>query len=167
MTERKLSGVLAAAVVSALLTLFAAPQSAVAGVPTAPAGADAPALQAGYPTGWSTRDAGGMTAKFKGVYVSRTRMESIYVELCDTAPYNTNEATAALTVQLRNPTTGAITWETAPARLKVPQGVDCVADTWVLAYPQQIRAVTMYFWGDEAPYDSWRTEPWKYNPYVG
>ena len=106
-----------------------------------------------------------MAASWRGVWNSATNMSQIDVALCDSAPYNTNEATAALRVALRNPSTGAITYQTAPARLTVFQGADCASTTWSLGYSQQIWAVCLWFWGDEAPSDIWGTA-WRYNPYL-
>ncbi|MEU4566126.1 hypothetical protein [Micromonospora sp. NPDC023956] len=153
MKKKRISRLLAAGLMSALMALVALPQAALASVGFGPIEASG----------------GGMSVTWWGVWENSNRMNDIDITLCDTAPDNSNEATAALMVALRNPSTGAISYQTPGARLKVPQyGGPCVINdpVWSLGYsPQQIWAVSVQFWGDGAPSNVWSTR-WVYNPYL-
>ncbi|MEH1101428.1 hypothetical protein [Micromonospora sp. CPCC 205561] len=141
---------LAVGVMSALMALFAVPQ---------------PAMAAAF-TGVIDEAGGGMSVSWSGYWESSVRMSRISLVVCDSAPNNTNEATAAFRVRLRNPSTGVITTVTAPARLKVLQGYDCAtASGWELGYSQQIVSVTLWFWGDQYPTQIWGYQP-AANPYA-
>ncbi|WP_433392680.1 hypothetical protein [Micromonospora sp. KLBMP9576] len=147
--KKRISGLLAIGLVSALMGLSSLPQAAMA--------ADEKWPKEG--------SAGGVSVIWwYGHWEGKHRMSGIDFTLCDGNPDNTNEATAAVTVQLRNPTTGEITWETAPARAKIYQYErPCQDFYWEVGYAKQLRAVKVNFWGDESP-SSGSSTPWSYNP---
>jgi hypothetical protein len=151
--KRRISRFVTVATLAALMTLFSVGRAATAAVEVGPFKASG----------------GGMNVTFYGTWVDRHHMTDIGVTICENGGgLNSNEATAALEVSLQNTTTGAITYQRAPARLKVPggQASDICAVTpypgWSLGYSQVIRAVRLQFWGDEAPSDVWATG-WAYN----
>lgn len=152
--KRRVSRLVAIATLSALMTPFAFTQAAIAEVKVEP----------------FERSGGGMNGMFYGTWVDRKHMKDIGVGICENGGgLNTNEATAALQVALRNPSTGAITYERAPAQVKVPGGIasdlcETNSPNWSLGYSQEIWAVRLLFWGDENPNAKWATD-WAYNAY--